>query len=77
MERNSEVVRTEKAGRTIVRIGNLVFMSDFDKTYRYQIITNPHRNHPAGEIDVNSIVPQDRSPLSEVRYSKIRYNILA
>ncbi len=77
MERDTEVVRTEKAGRTMVRIGNLVVMCDLDKSYRYQIVTNPHRNHPASGSDVDSIVPHELSLLSEVRYFNITCGILA
>lgn len=62
MERNTEVVRNEKAGRTIVRFGMAVVMfvlvHDSGKGNRYQIITDTRRNHTAGKIDVDSIVPQ-------------------
>ena len=79
MECNTEVVRNEKAGRTIVRFGMLVIviMYDSGKGNRYQIITDTHRNHATGRYNADSIVPQDRPPLSEVRYPKIRCNILA
>ena len=81
VERNTEVVRNEKAGRTIVRFGMLVlmlvFVYDSGKGNRYQIKTDSHRKHAAGRYNPDSIVPQDPPPLSEVRNSKIRYGILA
>ena len=80
MERDAKVVRTEKAGGTIVRFGMLVIVLVYDSGNgnRYQIITDTHRNHATGRYSADSIVPQDRPPLSEVRYSnKIRCNILA
>ena len=66
MKRNTEVVRNEKAHRTIVRFGMAVVMfvfvivHDSGKGNRYQIITDTRRNHTAGKIDVDSIVPQCR-----------------
>ena len=51
----------------------LVFVYDSGKGNRYQIITDTHRNHAAGRYSANSIVPQERLLLSDVRYSKIRY----
>ena len=50
VECNTEVVRNEKAGRTIVRFGMLVLviMYDSGKGNRYQIITDTHRNHATG-----------------------------
>ena len=81
VERNTEVVSNEKASRTIVRfrmlVLMLVFVYDSGKGSRYQIITDTHRNHATGRYSADSIVPQDHAPLSEVRYSKIRYGILA
>ena len=60
MERNTEVVRNEKAGRTIVRFGMLVIVLDSGKGNRNQIVTDTHCNHAADKIDVDSIVPQRR-----------------
>ena len=39
-----------------------VFVHDSGKGNRYQIITDTHRNYHASELDVDSIVPQERSP---------------
>ena len=55
----------------------IVFVYDFDKGNRYQIITDTHRHHATGKYSADSIVPQDHLPLSEVRYSENRYSILA
>ena len=73
MERNTEVVRNEKAGRTVVRFGMAVFMfvHDSGKGNRYQIITDTHRNHAAGKIDVDSIVPQRRLPFQKCAVSEL------
>ena len=66
VKRNTEVVRNEKAGRTIVRFGMavvilmFVIVHDSGKGNRYQVITDTRRNHTAGKIDVDSIVPQCR-----------------
>ncbi|MDE0301469.1 MAG: hypothetical protein OXN17_22820 [Candidatus Poribacteria bacterium] len=63
-ERNADVIRNEKTGGTIVRFGMvvLVIVHDSGKGNRYQIITDTRRNHTAGKIDVDSIVPQCRLP---------------
>ena len=83
VERDAEVVCNEEAGRTIVRFGMAVFMfvivfvDDSGKGNGYQITTDSHRYHAAGVPDVDPIMPQDRSPLSDVQNPKIRFNILA
>ena len=51
----------------------LVFVYNPGNGNRYQIITDTHRNHTAGRYGANSIVPQDRLPLPDVRYSKNRF----
>lgn len=75
VERNAEVVRNEEAGRTIVRFGMLVFVlvfvHDSGKGNGYQIITDTHRNHAAGKIDVDSIVPQCRLPFQKCAVSEL------
>ena len=81
MERNTEVVCNEEAGRTIVRFGMGVFMfvivHDSGKGNRYQIITDTHHNHTAGKVDVNSIVPQCRLPFQKCAVSELGNIILA
>ena len=76
MVRNAEVVRNEKAGRTIVRCGMLVFIVvivyNSGNGNRYQIITDTHRNHATGKIDVYSIVPQRRLPFQKCAVSELR-----
>ena len=66
MERDTDVVRAEKAGGTVVRISHVMIMAmrDLDKPYRYQIVTDPHRNHARSGCGSDSVVPQERSPLS-------------
>jgi hypothetical protein len=63
VERNTEVVRNEKAGRTIVRFGMavlaIVFVYDSGKGNRYQIITDTHCNHATGKYRADSIVPHE------------------
>ena len=79
MERNTEVVRNEKAGRTIVRFGMavvilmfaIVIVHDSGKSNRYQIITDTRRNHTAGKINVDSIVPQCRLPFKKCADSEL------
>lgn len=69
VERNADVIRDEEAGRAIVRFGMVVFVivHDSGKGNGYQIITDSYRNYEAGVPDVDPIMPQDRSPLSEAR----------
>ena len=49
-----------------MRCGMLVFIVvivyNSGNGNRYQIITDTHRNHATGKIDVDSIVPQRRLP---------------
>ncbi len=75
VKRNTEVVRNEKAGRTIVRFGMLVIVfvivHDSGKSNRYQIITDTRRNHTAGKINVDSIVPQCRLPFKKCADSEL------
>ena len=75
MKRNTEVVRNEKAGRTIVRFGMAVVMlmlvHDSGKGNRYQIITDTRCNYTAGKIDVDSIVPQCRLPFQKCAVSEL------
>ncbi len=79
MELNTEVVGTEEASRTISRTEDIVvvFICEPDKAYCHQRIKNPNCNYPAGWIDVGSIVLQEPLPLSNVRYLKIRDDIIA
>ena len=37
----------------------IVFVYDFDKGNRYQIITDTHRNHATGRYSADSIVPHE------------------
>ncbi len=77
MDRNTEVVRNEKAGRTIVRFGMavvilmFVLVHDSGKGNRYQIITDTRRNHTVGKVDVDSIVPQCRLPFQKCTVSEL------
>ncbi len=66
MERDTDVVRAEKAGGTVVRISHvmIVVMRDLDKPYHYQIATDPHRDQACSGCGSDSVVPQERSPLS-------------
>ena len=47
-----------------------VFVRDSGKGNRYQIITDTYRNYHASELDVDPIVPQERSPLSKAQSFK-------
>ena len=77
MERNTEVVRNEKAGRTIVRFGMavvilmFVIVHDSGKGNRNQIITETRRNHTAGKVDVDSIVLQCLLPFQKCAVSEL------
>ena len=73
MERNTEVVRNEKAGRTIVRFGMavVVLVHDSGKGNRNQIITDTRCNYAAGKIDVDSIAPQCRLPFQKCAVSEL------
>ena len=79
VKRNTEVVRNKKAGRTIVRFGMfvIVLVGDSGKGNRYQIITDTRRNHTAGKVDVDSIVPQCRLPFQKYAVSELGNIILA